>query len=49
MRRRGGSDGVKNHLFFLGHRTREELLVIFVNSPEFQGRVQDVIDVGCYE
>jgi hypothetical protein len=48
MRRGGDSGGVNHFLTGLGDGTytRDELLQIFVNSPEFQGRVQDVIDAG---
>ena len=48
MRRGGDSGGVNHFLTGLsdGTYTRDELLQIFVNSPEFQGRVQDVIDAG---
>jgi hypothetical protein len=40
------------HLFWLGlldsgALSREEVLQEFVNSVEFQGRVQEVIDAGC--
>jgi hypothetical protein len=31
----------------LGILTREEVLWGFTESPEFQGRVQDVINAGC--
>ena len=30
-----------------GTLTREQVLQEFVNSPEFQGRVQEVVDAGC--
>ena len=50
MRRAGNWNGVSNYLTGLGDGTytREELLQIFVNSSEFQGRVQNVIDAGVY-
>jgi hypothetical protein len=31
----------------LNTKTREEVLQFFTNSPDFQGRVQAVIDAGC--
>jgi hypothetical protein len=43
---------LSGHLFWLGQLNsgtlnREEVLQEFVNSEEFQGRVQEVIDAGC--
>jgi hypothetical protein len=43
---------LSGHLFWLGllnsgALSREEVLQEFVNSVEFQGRVQEVIDAGC--
>ena len=51
MRRRGDSNGVDFFLTELdnGGYTRGELLNVFVSEYEFQDRVQNIIDAGCYE
>jgi len=50
LRRSGDSESVNDYVDGLddGTYTREELLQTFTNSPEFQYRVQDIIDAGCY-
>jgi len=48
--RRGGDYGGYQYWLNLledGSLTRDDELQFFVNSQEFQGRVQDVIDAGC--
>ena len=50
LRRTGNWEGVNDYVNGLGNGifTREGLLHYFVNSPEFQDRVQKVIDAGCF-
>jgi hypothetical protein len=47
LRRGAMPSEVSYWLNYLNTSTREQVLQFFTNSPEFQIRVQEVIDAGC--